>query len=81
MLFSCSFYRYQLPPSSPTTKEVNFEELKSAKRRQLLLKSVNRPLLDTETPRPQSYWYEMKTPEFHVEAKRNIAFLRKNCNW
>ena len=32
-------------------------------------------------PRPCSRWYEMKTPKFHVEARRNNTFIRKICNW
>lgn len=39
------------------------------------------PSLFYSDPVPRSRWYEMKTPEFHLQAKRNNDFVRKVCNW
>lgn len=54
-------------PNSRT--EVDFETLKN-ERKQLLQLMVPHP------PEPKRHWYEMRTPEFHVEARRNNAILR-----
>ena len=37
--------------------------------------------LTLPNPMPCSHWYEMKTPKFHIEAKRHNKFVRKVCNW
>lgn len=56
------------------------EEPKIASSRQSQLEAgISLLKADSSVPRP--YWYEMKTPEFHVEAKRNLKFLQKTCNW
>ena len=40
-----------------------------------------KPSLFYSDPVPRSRWYEMRTAEFHIEAKRNNDFVRKVCNW
>jgi hypothetical protein len=38
-----------------------------------------RGLIDPEVQRPRDHWYEMKTPDFHLEARKNIEQLRMFC--
>lgn len=38
--------------------------------------SKKKRLIDPEVQMPRDHWYEMKTPEFHLEARKNIKHLR-----
>lgn len=50
--------------------------LRAKKARELFNKPP--PLLADSKPR--SHWYEMRTPEFHTEARRNNDLIRNSCS-
>ena len=57
---------------------VDFDILRAEKTKEVLSKP---PPLYKPDPKPRSNWYEMRTPDFHVEARRNNNLVRKSCNW
>lgn len=57
---------------------VDFDVLKADKAKEVLSKP---PPLYKPDPKPRSHWYEMRTPGFHREARRNNVLIRKSCDW
>lgn len=51
-------------------------QLKLRRTKELLEKKQQ---VEPEVQRPRDHWYEMKTPEFHLEARKNLENLRTFC--
>lgn len=56
---------------------VDIKLLKLKRAKELLKK---KRLLDPEIPRPREHWYEMKSPQFHMEMRKNTEHLRMLCD-
>ena len=61
----------------PTKHVENLSELRAEKAREVF----NKPPPLFIDARPRSHWYEMRTPKFHIEARRNNNFIRKSCTY
>ena len=48
-------------------------QLKNKKVKELVEKKY---LIAPQIPMPRAHWYEMKTPDFHLEARKNAQLLR-----
>lgn len=59
------------------TKKMGMSELRAEKDREV----YNKPHPLIINSRPRSHWYEMRTPEFHIEARRNNDFIRKSFTY
>ena len=62
-----------------SVRHLNYSDTDCMAQLKLRGSKEKKQLIDPEMQMPRDHWYEMKTPEFHVEARKNIEHLRMFC--